>query len=156
ESGALGEAMKRFVADPTDAKAIATLSAEREYIGQVRTTCVATQLEGGHAANALPQKAVANINCRIFPGTSVASVRQTLAGVIGNDRVKIAQVDTGSVESDASPLRPDVIAAITKAVRATQGNVPVVPNMSAGATDSMHFRALGIPSYGVSGLFMKA
>jgi len=151
----IGEAMKQFVADPTDAKAIATLSAEREYIGLVRTTCVATQIEGGHAPNALPQRATANINCRIFPGTPVASVQQTLATVIGNDRVQIARVDDGSVESDASPLRPDVIAAVTKAVRATHGDVPIVPSMQAGATDSMHFRALGIPSYGVSGLFMK-
>jgi carboxypeptidase PM20D1 len=156
EAGPIGEAMRRFAADPTDEKAIATLSAEREYIGQVRTTCVATQIEGGHAPNALPQQATANINCRIFPGTPVASVQQTLATVIGNNRVQIAHLDGGAVESDASPLRPDVIAAVTKAVRATHGEVQIVPDMSAGATDSMHFRALGVPSYGVSGLFMKA
>jgi acetylornithine deacetylase/succinyl-diaminopimelate desuccinylase-like protein len=156
EAGPIGEAMKRFVADPTDAEAIATLSAEREYIGHVRTTCVATQIEGGHAPNALPQAATANINCRIFPGTPVASVQQTLATVIGNNRVQITQADAGAVESDASPLRPDVIAAVTKAVRTAYADVPIVPNMSPGATDSMHFRALGIPSYGVSGLFMKA
>jgi carboxypeptidase PM20D1 len=156
EAGPLGEAMKRFAADPTDEKAIATLSAEREYIGQVRTTCVVTQIEGGHAPNALPQRATANINCRIFPGTSVASVQQTLATVIGNVRLQITHLDGGAVESDASPLRPDVIAAVTKAVRATHGELQIVPDMSAGATDSMHFRALGIPSYGVSGLFMKA
>jgi carboxypeptidase PM20D1 len=156
ETGAMADAMKKFAADATDAKAIATLSGEREYIGLVRTTCVATQIEGGHAPNALPQRATANVNCRIFPGTSMASVQQTLAGVIANDRVQITLVDAGSIESDASPLRPDVVAAVTKAVRAIHADVPVVPNMSAGATDSMHFRALGIPSYGVSGLFIKA
>lgn len=156
KTGPVGEAMKRFAADATDAQAISTLSQEREFIGLVRTTCVVTQVEGGHAPNALPQRATANVNCRIFPGTPVASVKQTLATVIGNDRIQIAEVDSGSVESDASPLRPDVIAAVTKAVRAVHGDVPIVPNMSQGATDSMHFRALGIPSYGVSGLFMKA
>ena len=78
----LGEAMTRFLADPNDAKAIETLSDSREYIGQVRTTCIATMLSGGHAQNALPQRATANINCRIFPGTPVASVRETLAKVI--------------------------------------------------------------------------
>jgi len=156
EAGPLADAMKRFAADPADAGAIAALSADREYIGLVRTTCVATQIEGGHAPNALPQRATANINCRIFPGTSIASVQKTLADLIANDRVRIMLVDSGAIESNASELRPDVIAAVTKAVHATHPKVPIVPSMSAGATDSMHFRALGVPSYGVSGLFVKA
>jgi acetylornithine deacetylase/succinyl-diaminopimelate desuccinylase-like protein len=151
----LADAMKRFVANPQDAQAIETLSANREYIGQVRTTCVATEIQGGHAPNALPQRATANINCRIFPGTSVASVQQTLTSVINDAGVKVTRQPAGSVEGEPSPLRPDVIAAVTKAVHASYPNVTIVPNMSAGATDSMHFRALGIPSYGVSGLFMK-
>jgi carboxypeptidase PM20D1 len=151
----LAAAMRRFVADPKDAQAIATLSANREYIGQVRTTCVATEIQGGHATNALPQRATANINCRIFPGTPVASVQQTLASVINDAGVQIARPPVGSVEGEPSPLRPEVIAAVTKAVHASYPDVPIVPNMSAGATDSMHFRALGIPSYGVSGLFIK-
>jgi carboxypeptidase PM20D1 len=83
-------------------------------------------------------------------------VQQTLATVIGSNRVQITHLNGGAVESDASPLRPDVIAAVTKAVRAAHADLPIVPDMSAGATDSMHFRALGIPSYGVSGLFMRA
>jgi len=153
--GPLGEAMKRFVADPTDAKAIATLSADKEYVGQVRTTCVTTMIEGGHAQNALPQRATANINCRIFPGTPVASVQQTLAGLINDPSVVITR-DGSAVEGEASPLRPDVIAAVTKAVHAVHPGVPILPNMSAGATDSMYFRTLGIPSYGTSGLFIKA
>jgi carboxypeptidase PM20D1 len=151
----LAEAMRRFVADPTDAKAIATLSAEREYIGQVRTTCVATEVQGGHAQNALPQRAMANINCRIFPGIRIASVQQTLTGVIADAGVKITVDENSSLEGQPSPLRPDVIAAVTRAVQASYPNVEVVPSMSAGATDSMYFRAVGIPSYGVSGLFMK-
>ncbi len=152
----LGEAMTRFLADPNDAQAIETLSDSREYIGQVRTTCIATMLAGGHAQNALPQRATANINCRIFPGTPVASVRDTLAKVIDDAGVKISQEGLPSVEGEASPLRPDVMAAVTKAVHALHPKLAIVPNMSAGATDSMHFRALGIPSYGVSGLYMKA
>lgn len=152
----LADAMTRFAADPSDTKAIERLSADREYVGQVRTTCVATQITGGHAQNALPQRATANINCRIFPGTPVASVQSTLASVIADPAVKITKEESGSVEGEASPLRPDVIAAVTKAVHASFPKVAIVPNMSAGATDSMHFRALGIPSYGVSGLFMRA
>jgi acetylornithine deacetylase/succinyl-diaminopimelate desuccinylase-like protein len=153
---ALADALKRFVADPKDAQAIATLSADREYIGQVRTTCVATEIQGGHAPNALPQRATANVNCRIFPGTPVASVMQTLTGVINDPGVKVSRQASGSVETQPSPLRPEVIAAVTKAVHASYPKVTIVPNMSAGATDSMHFRVLGIPSYGVSGLFMKS
>ena len=155
-TGPISEAMARFAADPTDAKAIETLSSNREYIGQVRTTCVATEIAGGHAPNALPQRATANINCRIFPGTPVARVRDTLAKVIADPAVKISQKESGSVEGRPSPLRPDVMAAISKAVHANYPGLPVVPQMSAGATDSMHFRALGIPSYGTSGLYMKA
>jgi acetylornithine deacetylase/succinyl-diaminopimelate desuccinylase-like protein len=156
-AGPVAEAMTRFVADPTDAKAIATLSAEREYIGQVRTTCVATEIAGGHAPNALPQRATANVNCRIFPGTSKDSVRATLAKVADDPGVEISDREgSTSVEGQPSPLRPDVIAGVTKAVHARYPGLTIVPNMSAGATDSMYFRALGIPSYGTSGLFMKA
>jgi acetylornithine deacetylase/succinyl-diaminopimelate desuccinylase-like protein len=152
----LADAMKRYVADPKDAQAIERLSADREYIGQVRTTCVATEIQGGHAQNALPQRATANINCRIFPGTGVANVQRTLESVIADPGVKVTWDNTGgSVEGEPSPLRPDLLAAVTKAVHASYPKVEIVPNMSAGATDSMHFRVLGVPSYGVSGLFMK-
>ncbi|MGH8240431.1 MAG: M20/M25/M40 family metallo-hydrolase, partial [Steroidobacteraceae bacterium] len=85
----------------------------------------------------------------------VRSVQQRLAKVVDDAAVAITQQPAGSVEGEPSPLRPDLIAAVTKAVHATHPGVRIVPNMSAGATDSMHFRALGIPSYGVSGLFMK-
>ena len=74
--------MTRFAAHPDDAAAAATISADPAYVGQIRTTCVATMLDGGHALNALPQSASVNVNCRIFPGTSVASVRDTLVKVI--------------------------------------------------------------------------
>lgn len=154
-SGPTAAAIKSYLANPQDAQAIATLSADPNYVGQLRTTCVATQIEGGHAPNALPQKAVANLNCRIFPGVKAADVRKTLAEVAADPAVVVTEPGSGSVASDASPLRPDVMKAVTKAVRARFPGLAIVPSMSAGATDSMHFRALGVPSYGVSGLFMK-
>ena len=154
-SGPIADAIKRYLADPNDAGAIATLSADPGYVGQLRTTCVATQLEGGHAPNALPQKAEANINCRIFPGVKKADVQKTLAEVAADPAVIVTEPGSGSVASDASPLRADVMTAVTKAVHARYPGLSIVPSMSAGATDSMHFRAQGVPSYGVSGLFMK-
>ena len=154
--GAAGETMKRYVANPNDQEAIAALSAEPEYVGQLRTTCVATMLSGGHAPNALPQRATANVNCRIFPGTSIANVQETLAKVINDQTVKITSENTGSIEGETSPLRKDVIAAVTKSIHAQYPGLPIVPSMSAGATDGMHFRANGVPTYGIAGLFMKA
>jgi acetylornithine deacetylase/succinyl-diaminopimelate desuccinylase-like protein len=155
--GPVGEAMKRYVANPKDEAAVAALSAEPEYVGQIRTTCVSTMVSGGHAANALPQRASANINCRIFPGTPSEQVRQELARVIADPSVKVERVlGDGAIDSPASPLRPDVMAAVSKAVHARYPGLTIVPSMSAGATDSMHFRAQGVPSYGVAGLFMKA
>ncbi len=154
-SGPIADAIKKYLADPNDAAAIATLSADPGYVGQLRTTCVATQIEGGHAPNALPQKAVANINCRIFPGVAVADVQKTLVDVAADPEVVMTLPGSGSAASDASPLRADVMNAVTKAVHASYPGLSIVPSMSAGATDSMHFRGAGVPSYGVSGLFMK-
>jgi acetylornithine deacetylase/succinyl-diaminopimelate desuccinylase-like protein len=153
--GPLGEAMKAFAADPTNAKAIETLSADPNVNPRLRTTCVATMLSGGHAPNALPQKASATVNCRIFPGTPSESVRQTLAKVIDDPTAEVKRLDDGSIDSPASPLRPDVLAAVGKAVHARYPGLAIVPWQDAGASDSMYFRAQGIPSYGVSGLFME-
>ncbi|THD75295.1 MAG: M20/M25/M40 family metallo-hydrolase [Phenylobacterium sp.] len=154
--GATGEALRRYVANPGDQAAIDVLSADPDYIGQLRTTCVATMLSGGHAANALPQKAEATVNCRIFPGTPSEEVRKTMEKVIADPGATITRLDDGSMDAPASPLRPDVLAAVTKAVHARYPGLPIVPSMSAGATDSMFYRALGMPAYGVSGVFMKS
>lgn len=153
--GEAGAAMARYAANPRDAEAAAYLSSKPEFIGQVRTTCVATMLSGGHALNALPQRATVSVNCRIFPGVSIESVKAELTKVIADDSATITTIDkpTGS---DASPLRKDVTAAVTKAVQARYPGLEITPNMSAGATDSLYFRALGVPSYGVSSLFMKS
>lgn len=154
--GPAGEAIKRYVANPADPAAVEALSANPDFVGQLRTTCVATMIEGGHAPNALPQKATANVNCRIFPGTSSAEVRDTLVKVIADPEAKVTRQNDGSIDAPASPLRPDVLAAVTKAVHARYPGLPIVPSMAAGASDSMFFRALGVPAYGVSGLFMKS
>jgi acetylornithine deacetylase/succinyl-diaminopimelate desuccinylase-like protein len=152
----LADAMRRFAANPEDAAARAVLRADPGYVGQTGTTCVATMANAGHAPNALPQRATANVNCRIFPGTPIAEVQATLGRVIADPAVKIEKVESGSVPSDASPLRPELMKVITAAVHARFPGVPVVPVMSSGATDSMWFRARGVPSYGVSPLFMKS
>lgn len=152
----LADAMRRFAANPEDAGARAILRADPGYVGQTGTTCVATMVNAGHATNALPQRATANVNCRIFPGTPIAEVQAKLAALIADPTVKVTKVESGSVPSDASPLRPELMKVITKAVHARFPEVSVVPVMSAGATDSMWFRGRGVPSYGVSPLFMKS
>lgn len=154
--GPAGEAMRRFAADPEDVEAANRLAADPEYLGQMRTTCVATQVDAGHAPNALPQRAVATVNCRIFPGTSSASVRETLARIVDDPGGVVTRLADGSIDSAASPLREDVTAEVARAVHARFPGLPIVPSMSAGATDAMHFRAQGVPTYGVSGLFMKS
>jgi len=152
-SGELGAALGKFAADPRDAMAIAVISKDPVYTGQIRTTCVATMLTGGHAQNALPQSASANVNCRIFPGVKIEDVRLALQQAAGSGvEVKL----TGEpMSSDASPLRPDVTKAVTRAVQAIRPGVPVVPAQSNGATDGLVFRSAGIPTYGVDGNFMK-
>jgi acetylornithine deacetylase/succinyl-diaminopimelate desuccinylase-like protein len=153
--GPLGQAMRRFAENPKDKKAIKMLRSKPETVGQLGTTCVATMLEGGHALNALPQRATANVNCRIFPGVEPESVRETLIEVIGNPAVTISFVDDVNA-SDASPLREDVMGAVKKAMERRYPGLTIVPAMSAGASDSLHFRGRGVDSYGTSGLFMKA
>jgi acetylornithine deacetylase/succinyl-diaminopimelate desuccinylase-like protein len=153
--GKLGAAMRQFAAHPDDAKAAATISADPAYIGQIRTTCVATMLSGGHALNALPQKASVNVNCRIFPGTPVAAVRDALVQAIADPSASVVTLPPPPVASPASPLRKDVMDAVTAAVHQRYPGVTVVPGMSAGASDSMYFRNAGIPSYGVNAAFTK-
>ena len=153
-SGGLGKAMIRFAENPKDKKALKTLRADPEYVGQTGTTCVATMLAGGHALNALPQRAAVSVNCRIFPGVTPDSVKETLAEIIDDPQAEIRFIDPPTY-SDASPMREDVLAALRKAVDQRHPGLAIIPQMSAGATDSLYFRAKGVPSYGVSGLFMK-
>jgi acetylornithine deacetylase/succinyl-diaminopimelate desuccinylase-like protein len=152
--GPAGEAMLRFAKDPGDREAYELLVSSPEYVGQVGTTCVATTLRGGHAPNALPQSATANINCRVFPGETVEYVQSTLLSAMGEPAPQIRLV-YDAVPSEPSPLREDVMKALRKAIDLRAPGLPIVPSMSAGATDSLHFRNAGVPSYGVGGIFMS-
>jgi acetylornithine deacetylase/succinyl-diaminopimelate desuccinylase-like protein len=153
--GPSGDALRRLAVDPADAEAIAVLDGDPEYVGLIRTTCIATMINGGHAPNALPQRATANVNCRIFPGTTMAEIQTALTGIMADPGVIVTYQDSGTVDAPSSPLRSDLMGAVTAAVHARAPGLPIVPTMEAGATDSMHFRALGVPSYGVSSVFIK-
>lgn len=150
---ALGAAMARFAANPADAEAIATLQASPATVGQIGTTCVPTMVKGGHAPNALPQRAELTVNCRIFPGTTKAAVQAELARLADDPGVGFATGIDWPV-SPAVPVTAEVEAAVQAAVSARSPGLKAVPSMSVGATDSVFWRALGIPSFGVSGLFM--
>ncbi|MEY4237634.1 MAG: hypothetical protein RL339_235 [Pseudomonadota bacterium] len=152
----LAAAMRAFAADVNDAAAVATLRASTGYVGKVGTTCVPTMVHGGHAVNALPQRATANVNCRVFPGHTRAQIIAELEQVAGVPEVKFTDVtgDTAT-ESNASPMRPDYLAAVDKAMALSWPKVPVIPAQSSGASDSMWYRAKGVPSYGISPIFIK-
>lgn len=149
-----GPAMAAFAAHPGDRRAAATLSSNPFFVGQIRTTCIPTLIQGGHADNALPQSVVATVNCRIFPGVSVESVQAQLQTLVG-DKVELSLYDGPYHSADASPLRDDVMAATADAVHARHPGVPIIPSMAAGASDGVFFRAVGIPTYGVSENFIK-
>ena len=150
--GEMGEAMRRIVADPGDDEAAGVLSVEAGYNSRLRTTCVATLLEGGHAQNALPQLARANVNCRIFPGHDPADVQASLAELAAPFDVTIDP--RGNVTpSPPSPLTDDVLGPIERITTEMWPGVRVLPVMSTGATDGLYLRNAGIPVYGVSGLF---
>jgi acetylornithine deacetylase/succinyl-diaminopimelate desuccinylase-like protein len=151
ERGPLGKDMQAILAREPDAGAVERLSAKPPYNAQLRTTCVATELTAGHAENALPQLARATVNCRIVPGETVESVRATLDRVLGSPHIQLslAQRDT---PSSPSALSPELVAAIEKVSARFWPGIPVLPTMSAGATDSRFLRNAGIPTYGHSGL----
>ena len=156
EEPQIGAAMRAFAANPADRQAIETLAANPATVGKIGTTCVATMIEGGHALNALPQRASANINCRIFPGHPPAEIMAELKRVAAEPALTIADVTEGSVPNDASPMRADFVAAVTKALGSVYPGVPIFPSMASGASDSMWFRYHHVPSYGASPVFIKA
>lgn len=124
------------------------------YNARLRTTCVATMLEGGHADNALPQLARARVNCRVLPGETEASVRASLADAIDDDEVTITDAGFEFLPSPASPLTPEIMGAVEAVTAELWPGVPVLPIMSTGATDSLYLRNAGIAAYGTSGIFM--
>src|SRR5947208_1169537 len=150
EKGALGDAMRRWLANPKDGEAADFVEASESEVGLTRTRCVPTRLFAGHADNALPQLATAMINCRIFPGEDPNAVKAELEKIVNDPTVVVTRNDN-YVASLASPLRPDVKAAFTHAVQALHPGMPVFPEMSTGASDARPFRVAGIPVYGTNG-----
>jgi acetylornithine deacetylase/succinyl-diaminopimelate desuccinylase-like protein len=148
----MGAAMKAIIASETDSSAMRTLASDPRYNSQLRTTCVATMLEGGHARNALPQRARATVNCRILPDESADEVRRTLERVVADQQVRFRALAEAR-ESPPSPLPAELMREIERVSHQLWPTLPVIPTMSTGATDGRFLRTIGIPTYGVSGLF---
>lgn len=151
----IAAAMRAVVANPDDSVVAARLSTDPLYASMLRTTCVATRLAGGHAYNALPQTASANVNCRTVPTSSAEETQATLARVLADTAIAITFTlpDRERFPESARPVEPALLEATTELTRRIWGNIPVIPTMSTGATDGRFLRAVGIPTYGVSGIF---
>jgi acetylornithine deacetylase/succinyl-diaminopimelate desuccinylase-like protein len=150
----LAVAMRGILQPTPDPASLARLRAIPSYNARLRTTCVATELVAGHAENALPQRALATVNCRILPDESADGVESALRKQIADDKVVLRRLkDSHSIASPPSPLTPGVLGAIERTSQELWPGVPVIPTMSTGATDSLFLRNAGIPAYGVSGVF---
>lgn len=147
----MGNAMIALSKNPDDKAAEAIVSTDRSYHSMLRTTCVATLLDGGHAENALPQRAGVNINCRIFPGETVEGTQETLAKVIADPKLKVTANQQRGPVAVPPPLDPKVIEPAKAMVAKYYPGVPLIPTMSTGATDGVFLEAAGIPVYGVPG-----
>lgn len=150
--GVAGQAMRQIVADPDDTRAQEILGRDTNYDSRLRTTCVATLLDGGHATNALPQLAHANVNCRILPNHDHEDVHRRLQALAAPFDVDVAPVGTPT-PSPPSPLVDEVMGPIEQITQEMWPGVRVLPVMSTGATDGLYLRREGIPVYGVSGVF---
>ena len=146
--------IRAVLADKPDAMALARLSVSPQYNAQLRTTCVATMLQGGHAANALPQSAIAKVNCRIIPGEPADEVKATLVKVLADDGIAVTQIER-EVASEPSRLNEEIVGAIEKLSNEFWPGAAVIPVMSTGATDGAFLRNAGIPTYGHSGMAME-
>jgi acetylornithine deacetylase/succinyl-diaminopimelate desuccinylase-like protein len=144
--------MKSVANRPPDPEAIAQLSKTPFYNAQMRTTCVTTMLDAGHAENALPQRASATVNCRLLPEDSPDAVRRTLAEVLADDAISMTTT-WEPLSAPASPLEPEVLRSVESITEAMWPGIPVIPRMATGATDGLYLRNAGIPTYGVSGIF---
>jgi acetylornithine deacetylase/succinyl-diaminopimelate desuccinylase-like protein len=152
EEPATAASMRALLANPHDAPAAAALSRDPRYNSILRTTCVPTRLSGGHADNALPQTATALVNCRVFPNVPADSVRATLIRVLADTGIAVSAAEV-LPPTAPSPLTGDVMDPVRTVTTKMFGDIPVIPFMSTGATDGKYLRAIGIPTYGVSGLF---
>jgi acetylornithine deacetylase/succinyl-diaminopimelate desuccinylase-like protein len=164
ETGQSAADMKAILGNPPDLAAAARLSAEPSFNSNFRTTCVATRLSGGHANNALPQSAQANVNCRIFPGHSPEEIRQLLIDIFGDDKLTVKYVSDAGVVADTAPERKamvppapikEVFEPLTRLTQALWPGTPVTPVMENGASDSIYFAQAGIPCYGYSAIALE-
>lgn len=155
EMASLAVAMRAIVANQKDTAAARIISTDPRYASMLRTTCVATRLAGGHADNALPQTAVATVNCRIVPTSSMEDVKATIERVVADSGVKVASRGTRGDRFGKKTIAidPGLLAATTALTKKMFNDVPVIPTMSTGATDGAYLRSAGIPTYGVSGIF---
>jgi acetylornithine deacetylase/succinyl-diaminopimelate desuccinylase-like protein len=148
-------AMNALVKDPTDAKSIGLVaSKDPSWNATLRTTCVATLLDAGHATNALPQRARANINCRIFPGESQDAVRQRLEQLVADPAVKVTTLEIRGPSSPPPPLTRQILGPVEKLAATYWPGVPVLPILQPGATDGQFLNAVGIPTYGIEPVFV--
>jgi acetylornithine deacetylase/succinyl-diaminopimelate desuccinylase-like protein len=155
QSRQIASDMRAIAKDPHDSASAARLSISPTFNAQLRTTCVPTMIEGGHAPNALPQRARAVVNCRIMPGETPNEIRVELARVVADTGVHMTPINDGSaIPTSPSPLIPEVMVPVEKVTRRLWPGVPVIPLMETGATDGAYLRAAGIPTYGVSGVFI--
>lgn len=154
--GEVGAAMRALVADPADAEAAKVVTRDPTWNGMLRTTCVATMLDGGHATNALPQRARANVNCRVYPGESLESVRLKLAELIGDPEVHVTMLAVRGEPVAPPPLTREVLGPIEDLNARYYPGVPLVPILQPGGTDGIYLTPVGIPTYGVMPMFIDA
>jgi acetylornithine deacetylase/succinyl-diaminopimelate desuccinylase-like protein len=161
ETGKTAADMKAILRTPPDAAAVARLSADARYNSTLRTTCIATRLNAGHANNALPQLAEANVNCRILPGHSAEEIRQDLVRIFADPKIVVRYVDDAGNVYDHTPekkafppvLPPaEILKPLARIADEMWNGVPVIPEMETGASDSIYTIAAGMPSYGVNGV----
>jgi acetylornithine deacetylase/succinyl-diaminopimelate desuccinylase-like protein len=146
--------MLAVLRDPPDAGAAERLwAANPGWNSMLRTTCIATQIEGGHAPNALPQRARANVNCRILPGVPIESVRADIQKAVADDRISVRPTGAAGQPAPVPPLSPSIVGPVMKVAAELWPGIPVVPTLSTGATDGRFLNAAGIPTYGLSGMF---
>jgi len=152
--GESGAAMKALVSDPTNVKAAAALSQDPRLNAMLRTTCVATLMDAGHATNALPQRARANVNCRIFPGVAVEAVRQSLVEIVADPEISVTTIEPSDPMVRPPPLTPEIMKPIEQVTHQIYPGIEVVPVLQAAGTDAIYTAEAGIPTYGVSGMFV--
>jgi len=151
--GQIAADMKAVTHSPPDPSAVSRLAESPYYNAMMRTTCVVTQVEAGHARNALPQTARATVNCRLLPDESPVETMQTLIRILADTKIVVSPLSEAR-PSPSSPLTPEVMQAVERTTAKLWPGIPVVPVMETGATDGSYLRRAGIPTYGVSGVFI--